>query len=204
MKHLLPSTKQMTILILAFIMGSGLVMAQSRYKHVPRVKVDIKHTSEKRTPKTDKINFTEVAVQNQVEVSENMNVNQVPVEVTEVASTSNESVVLASPKTKKSVTKTPQVTEVKAKKKFDMFGDHFNFKAKLLKVKSVEKTQGTVGIILLIAFYVLSILFTVLCIVFLLDPNPASFTLFLVFLILAIVFAIAGSIMLTLLKLGVI
>lgn len=207
MKKVLPTTKQLTILVLAILMGTGLTMAQSRYKHVPRIKVDVKHQQDNKisNKKKDKINFSPVATENNLDVASNENVNLTPVEGTEVASTSNETVVVATPKTKTTIAKSPKITKQKPKAKFDLFGDHFNMKSKLLKVKSVDKAQGTVGIILLISFYVLAILFTILCIVFLFDTvNPAAWTLFLVFLILAIVFALAGSVMLTLLKLGVV
>lgn len=205
MKNLFESTRRISVMVLAIIICSGLVNAQSRYKHVPRVKVDVKHKKETTINQPETVNFQELNMSAPVENSTNMVSSENPVEETIVASTIEEPV-LATHKTKNSgLTKAP-VKQVKEKRKgnFDLFGDHFNIKSKLLKVKSVEKAQGTVGVILLISFYVLAILFTVLCIVFLLDVNPGSFTLFLVFLILAIVFALAGSIMLTLLKLGVI
>lgn len=205
MKNLFTISGKVSMLVLILILGSGLTMAQSRYKHVPRVKVDVKHKQNAVTQKqSNKVDFHSVNETHMEANSETAEVIPAVVEETEVATVTEDPVIANNPV--KQIRTVKPVKELKEKRKgsLDLFGDHFNIKSKLLKVKSVDKTQGTVGIILLIAFYVLSILFTVLCIVFLLDPNPGSFTLFLVFLILAIVFAIAGSIMLTLLKLGVI
>jgi hypothetical protein len=93
---------------------------------------------------------------------------------------------------------------MKANKKVDLnfFTNKIKENSKLLKVQDAAKTNGALPIILLIVFYVLAVVFTVLCIVFLLGSGY-NFTLFLVFLILAIVFALAASVLLTLIKIGV-
>ncbi len=74
--------------------------------------------------------------------------------------------------------------------------------ARLFHVKEVEKTAIEVSVLLLILFYILGVVFTVLCILALLLWNNA--TMFIVFLILAILFSTAGSIILTLWQMGVI
>jgi hypothetical protein len=72
----------------------------------------------------------------------------------------------------------------------------------LLKIKSVEKTSAELWAILMISFYVLSVIFLVLMLLFLLGSTP-NFTLFLVFLVLSAVFASAASLMLSLGRMGV-
>lgn len=71
----------------------------------------------------------------------------------------------------------------------------------LLKVKDVKKTALELWVILLIVFYILGLAFTILCVLALL--LWANYTMFIVFLVLALVFSLAGSIMLTLGQLGV-
>ncbi len=71
----------------------------------------------------------------------------------------------------------------------------------LFKVKKVEKTAMELWVILLIIFYALGLIFTIVCILAILLWN--NFTLFIVFLILAVLFSAAGSLMLTLGQMGV-
>lgn len=87
------------------------------------------------------------------------------------------------------------------KSSFTFSGSLLTSHTSLFKVKEVKKTALEVWVILLIVFYVLGLIFTVLCI--LATISWENFTLFIVFLILAVLFSSAGSLMLTLGQMGV-
>ncbi|MCX7744134.1 MAG: hypothetical protein N2167_06170 [Flavobacteriales bacterium] len=85
---------------------------------------------------------------------------------------------------------------------FKFSGESLKSHTLLFKVKDVKKTSMEVWVILLIIFYIVGLIFTVLCVLSIITWN--NLTLFIVFLILAILFSAAGSLMLTLGQMGVI
>lgn len=99
------------------------------------------------------------------------------------------------------VTKTKMHGVNAEKLPFTFSGSILTSHTPLFKVKEVEKTAMELWVILLIIFYVLGFIFTIICLLAILLWN--NFTLFIVFLILAVLFSAAGSLMLTLGQMGV-
>lgn len=100
------------------------------------------------------------------------------------------------------VTKQKMYNVGEKKMSFTFSGSSLKSHTTLFKVKEVEKTAMELWVILLIIFYVLGFIFTIICLLAILLWN--NFTLFIVFLILAVLFSAAGSLMLTLGQMGVI
>lgn len=196
--------KKISTTLFVLVLALTTAAAQGRYKHLPRVKVDVNRTEksivEKKT-KNVEVNQTTTANLVVEESPSNEIASSTITENVEVASANTDEIMVVQEKSKTSI---KQKKAVKAKKKVDIqfFTQQIKEKSKLLDVKDTEKTNANIPLILLIVFYILAVIFTVLCIVFLLGSGY-NFTLFLVFLILALVFALAASVLLTLMKIGV-
>lgn len=196
--------KKISLTLLTLFVFVTAISAQSRYKHVPRVQVDANRV-EKTNIKMKKVETVSFhSVTNEVVVEENnasVSKDEEVLAVNEVASASDEELVLVKKQPRSQIL---HKKSMKANKKVDLnfFTNKIKENSKLLKVQDAAKTNGALPIILLIVFYVLAVVFTVLCILFLLGSGY-NFTLFLVFLILALVFALAASVLLTLIKIGV-
>ena len=196
------------ILIIVFLMTGILLHAQRKSK-LPRIsvkaaKISSNQQSQQFFKKEIDNNFTiqsfsDVPDENQLEddlLSENTGYSDISGEI------SGEKPVIIHPFSTKTI-KTGNIQMHSEKTPSLSFSANlFKERARLYQVKEVEKTAIEVWVLLLIIFYILGVVFTILCILALLVWNNA--TLFILFLIFAILFSTAGSIMLTLGQMGVI
>lgn len=188
--------KKSSLLALAIMVVMNVATAQSRYKHVPRVKVDRKHqtavktqeTTPVVTPVTQEVNTpTEVAVNTVTEVN---------VENTTVASTGSE-IVVAPNKTRRANTSTDQMVVTKKGADRDSFTHKLKDNHKLLQVKDVKKTALAKWLLWMIILLILALVFTILAVVLgFVVFSPALWTVFWILAALcylgAIVFLILG------------
>ncbi len=193
--------KKISTTIFAICLVFTVASAQARYKHVPRVKVDINRT-EQAIEKQEKKNPSLPANITTGYMSADMEKTNPSVDETTVASSSPEEVIVPNTPVK-TVVKEVKTTHANKKTDRQLFTQKVKEDSKWLKVKEAKKTHANVPLILLIIFYVLAFIFILIAIIMLLSTTFYDFTLFLVFLILGITFALAASILLTLMKLGV-
>jgi hypothetical protein len=186
--------KKSFVVALLITLTCGLLQAQSRYKHLPRVKIK-KTAVESISKEIDQ----PIMVNSEVK-SENIVVTG-STEITNVAdaevkTTFGEKTIASTPAKKRSV-------QVQVKKDVR---PTFSFipmtHKKLFKPETTNKANVSIALILLIVFYILAAIFTILCVLAI--YLWANFSMFIVFLILAIVFGLAGSVLSLLLKFGVV
>lgn len=191
-----------TLVLLLLITGGTWVNAQKRSK-LPRVTVESPVKKQEKilslNPVLDKKNLstlTSLTTYFQEEESEadQITLAEVPIEFHEEIAEITQSSSLGA--------KHRQIQGVNlAKSPYVFSGSILKSHTTLYKVKEVEKTAMELWVILLIIFYALGLIFTIICVLAILLWN--NFTLFIVFLILAVLFSAAGSLMLTLGQMGV-
>lgn len=175
--------KKSGLAALAIMLIMNVATAQSRYKHVPRTKVDKKHEL---NIKTNDVKQTNNVTTNEVvtPVTETANVTPVvtesPVEVTAVASNNTSEVVVVNHPVKSVVAKKDEMKENK-RANHDSFVNKLNEKSTLLKVKDVKKTLLQKWLLWMIICLAIAVVFTILAAVF----PFISWTLSLVFWIIA-------------------
>jgi hypothetical protein len=194
------SIRKYGLALLAMMVMLTAANAQSRYKHVPRVKVDKKYT-EKVTIKEKKSTATATTA-SYVNVEETNTVAETPVvtENTTVAS-NNQEVVVANHKTK-SVVKHHPVIKTNKKANHDAFTKKAKDNSKLMDVKDVKKSALEKWVLIMIILYAVGIVFLILAFVFLFALY--SYALYYVFLIIGVLCLLAASIILPLGLAGVI
>ena len=161
------SIKNYALALVAMLVMVAGVNAQSRYKHMPRVKVDktyVKPEVKKEKPSTTTASYVNTEVNTNTEVATD------PVaENTTVASSTKEEVVIENHKTKSVVKNNKKVKTVKSKKTVnfkEMFNNMVKKSSKLFEVKKVEKTSlqtwlllviilGAAGLFLIILYLIL-------------------------------------------------
>ncbi len=196
------SLKNYGLALLAMMLMLTAANAQSRYKHVPRVKVDRKYTEKVTVKEKKSANTTTTAF---INVEENNTVaTETPVvtstENTTVASTT-EDVVIVNNKTN-NVVKHNKVVKNNKKADRDAFTNKVKDNSKLLDVKDVQKTAMEKWVLIMIILYAVGIVFLILAFVFLYAIFSAA--LYYVFLIIGLLCLLAASIILPLGLAGVI
>lgn len=197
----LNSIRKYGLALLAMMVMLTAATAQSRYKHVPRVKVDKKYS--KVTNTETKVAPTTTA--SYVNVEETNTVAETPVvnasENTTVASNTEE-VVVVNHKTKAVVKHKMVKTNKKAN--HDAFTKKGKDNSKLMDVKDVKKASMEKWVLIMIILYAAGILFLILAFVFLYTLYASGVGLYYAFLIIGLLCLLAASIILPLGLAGVI
>jgi hypothetical protein len=174
----------------------GVTQAQARYKHIPRIKIKkntVQSTIVNKEVSTTVIFNTPVNTESVIENKPSV----IETEITTDSESTSEPLLQNSPV--KHIRNANIQHHITSGKLNNMLHKH----KRLSHPKGIQRTQASVAVILLIVFYILAAIFAVVSILFLYIP-PGNFIMFLVFLILAIVFGLAGSILSILLKFGVV
>lgn len=161
----LNSMKNYGLALLAMMVVLTAANAQSRYKHVPRVKVDKKQTVKVNTPKEVAINTTTAEFiqeeSNNVVATEIATVN----ENTTVASVSEEHVVVNNNKTN-AVVHHNKVVKNNKKADKDSFTNTVKNNSKLMDVKDVKKTALERWLLWMIICLAIAVVFTIIGAIF--------------------------------------
>lgn len=193
----LNSFKNYGLALIAMTLMLTAANAQSRYKHVPRVKVDGKKIEKVTMPEEVVVTPTTAAVMN---VNESNVVAIEPssnVENTTVASVSEDVVVLNHKSN--SVVNHDKVVKNNKKANRDTFTNNAKEKSRLMDVKDVKKSNMEKWVLYMIICLIVALIFTILAIVFLYSLSYSLLFLYYIFLAIAtlawigaIVFLILG------------
>lgn len=191
------------LLLLALFSGGALVNAQKRSK-LPRISVEAPVKKQDKNmysnPALKESNSSVISPVTTHFQEEKLEADQLT--VAEVSILQQQADVNETVHSCKMVVTKPKMHSVNAEKSpYTFSGSILKSHTSLFKVKEVEKTAMELWVILLIIFYVLGFIFTIICLLAILLWN--NYTLFIVFLILAVLFSAAGSLMLTLGQMGV-
>lgn len=200
----LNSIRKYGLALLAMMVMLTAANAQSRYKHVPRVKVDKKY-NEKVTIK-EKKNTATTTTASYMEVEKTNTVAETPVITTSENTTvvsNTEEVVVVNNKTK-TVVKHKPVVKTNKKANHDAFTKKAKDNSKLMDVKDVKKSAMEKWVLIMIILYAAGILFLILAFVFLYTLTYTAIGLYYAFLILGLLCLLAASIILPLGLAGVI
>jgi len=200
-----PSHHLKIFFLVLFLSGiSTFLQAQSRYKHLPRVKVDKGYNKAHRQNKEEK--FTTILPEIIYEPVASINSTEENIsEQIVVASAENNRLELKySAKESKVTVKEKSIKKLKKGFNIDYFTEQLKTKVELYKVKHIGKTNANTPLILMIVFYIVGVILVVLALLMLYGLFPGvSLTTFFIILILGILFSVAASVLLTLIKLGV-
>jgi hypothetical protein len=141
--------------------------AQARYKHVPRVKVDVNRTEKVSIPEetqTAPVVTTSIINAEETKTVATSEATTVNTENTTVASTTEEAVVVTNKTT--SVVKNDHIEKVDKKADAASFTKRIKENSKLLDVKEVKKTNMARWVLIMIILLAAAFLFTILAVVF--------------------------------------
>lgn len=174
--------KKWGLVLLTLLITLPMVHAQSRYRHVPRVKVDAKQTIKSTNPEVilNQQALTPIIMQENEVVAIKANEDIAPENVT--ASGSNSEVTSVSSK-KSGLIKYKPIIKSKTKVKTETYGDKVKSESRFLDVKDAQKTALLGYLLWFIFVLVLVIALFTLAFVFL---YLVAFTLHYVFLSLGI------------------
>jgi hypothetical protein len=193
------TTKKFTTTFLAFLLLIGIASAQSRYKHLPRVKIEPKQTV--KTSKQDKLTNQPATIHFITEVEESApTINISTADENEVATASAETVTTTS---KKHTTKINRQHPIKTTRKVNMqsFTEKIKANGKLLDIKDLQKTNMETILLVMILLYIVGGVMLIIGLVLLLATY--NFTTGLVLLLIGSGLLLAASTILTLYRLGI-
>lgn len=179
--------KKSGLVALAIMLMMNVATAQSRYKHVPRTKVDRQHEVTVKTKEVKQTNTVTNEVVTPVTESASVTpvVTETNTEITTVASSTSNEVIVANGPVKTIAAKKEHKVKENKKGNHESFVNKLKEKSTLLKVKDVENTKMAKWLLWMIICLAIALLFTILAVVFAVTLSYSLYILATIFWILA-------------------